>query len=342
MENRVRALSFPNLLYFIILVCIIPVVRPCLQCDHRVMLLHEDFLLAAASSSVEEQIELKKIMEHAVVTYKTTSEQMSGGLIDLTTLYRASTEYQSEFDRFQDSQLSGPLTFEAIQILEKGRRILEKHLHTFVQDGLCPNKCGELFQRVMNCLSCQYNLHNCLSTTQDCGEFLVEAAEGGQAVLDCFLPWHRLVVGRPEYHYTWAPGRHSPSNVRYKDTDFRVLVVTEDSSIVLNQLTVDEAGTYRCFLTDAKGTLLSRTYFLLSVTLSPVPTPRSLHTLPTLSNGDDAPPLPQPPTDLLQVIIAVVTALSLTASLCLAMAFRLMSLRQWRREERQQMGMIDI
>lgn len=37
-------------------------------------------------------------------------------------------------------------------------------------------------------------------------EYPVQAEEGGQAVLDCFLPWHRLLLGRPEYHYSWAPG----------------------------------------------------------------------------------------------------------------------------------------
>ncbi|KAJ8005774.1 hypothetical protein DPEC_G00121380 [Dallia pectoralis] len=327
MKTAIRAVSFPRFLSLLILMFIIPVARPCLQCDGGISLVHEDFLLSAASSSVEDQIELTKILEHAYVSYITTSEQQSGGLIDQTALYRASTEYLSEFDRFRGSKPSGPLTFETIQILEKGRKILEKHLQTFVLEGLCPNKCGRLYQKVMNCLSCQYILHNCPSTSQDCGEFLVEAAEGGQAVFDCFLPWHRLVVGRPEYHYTWAPGTHILANLT--EDDFGVLVVTEDSSIVLNQLTVDEEGTYRCLLTDAKGTVLSRTYFLLNVTPSPGPTPRSLLTLSPLSTADDTSSLPQLPTDLLLVIVAVVTALSLTASL--SMAFGLISLKQQRR-----------
>ncbi|XP_024294230.1 izumo sperm-egg fusion protein 1 isoform X1 [Oncorhynchus tshawytscha] len=342
MEKAVRALSFPlfvrllsvpSLLCLLSLLCCVPAGRPCLQCDRRVRLLHEDYLLAAASATIEDQIELKKILDYAYVTYTTTSNQYSG-VIDPTTLYRASTEYQSEFDRFQGSQLTGPLTFEAIQILEKGRKILEKHLQTFVQKGLCPNKCGLLYQRVMNCLSCQYMLHTCPSTTQDCGEYPVEAAEGGQAVLDCFLPWHSLVVGRTDYHYTWAPGTQRTANLT--EGDFRVLVVTEDSSVVLNQLHVDEEGTYRCLLTDGKGTVLSRTHFLLTVTPSPVPTPRSLLTLPSLPPSYDASPISHPPTDLLLVIIIMVTALSLTASLALAIAFGLMTLRQQREEEERE------
>lgn len=34
----------------------------------------------------------------------------------------------------------------------------------------------------------------------------VQAEEGEQAVLDCLQPWHHLLIGRPEYHFSWAPG----------------------------------------------------------------------------------------------------------------------------------------
>lgn len=34
----------------------------------------------------------------------------------------------------------------------------------------------------------------------------VQAEEGGQVVLDCLQPWHHLLRGKPEYHYSWAPG----------------------------------------------------------------------------------------------------------------------------------------
>lgn len=42
-----------------------------------------------------------------------------------------------------------------------------------------------------------------------------------------------------------------------------MLVVTEESKIVLNQLTTNEEGMYRCLLQDQKGTVLSRIYFKL-------------------------------------------------------------------------------
>ena len=44
-------------------------------------------------------------------------------------------------------------------------------------------------------------------------EHRVQAEEGGQAVLDCFLPWHRLLLGKPEYHYSWAPGEPGTEKV---------------------------------------------------------------------------------------------------------------------------------
>ena len=87
MEKAVRALSFtlsvrllsvPSLLCLLFLLCCVPVGRPCLQCDRRVRLLHEDYLLAAASATIEDQIELKKILDYAYVTYTTTSNQYSG------------------------------------------------------------------------------------------------------------------------------------------------------------------------------------------------------------------------------------------------------------------------
>ncbi|XP_069379600.1 izumo sperm-egg fusion protein 1 isoform X2 [Paralichthys olivaceus] len=140
----------------------------CLQCDRRVRLLHED--LALSAPTVADQIEMTKICDHAYVTYRDTSRERKG-VIDHTTLYRASTEYQSEFDDFLKTQHSGSVTFEAIQIMEKGRRILETHLDTFIRDGLCPNMCGLLNRRVMDCFSCRYKIYVCVSPSgqQECG-----------------------------------------------------------------------------------------------------------------------------------------------------------------------------
>uniref|UniRef100_A0A3Q3KFT4 Ig-like domain-containing protein n=1 Tax=Monopterus albus TaxID=43700 RepID=A0A3Q3KFT4_MONAL len=202
--------------------------KACLQCDRRIRLLHEDLVLSAPT--VADQIEMKKICDHAYVTYRETSLERNG--VIPTTLYRARTEYQSEFD-------------EAIQIMEKGRKILEKHLDAFIHD-LCPNML--LNQMVMDCFSCRYRIYICPSPTgqQDCG-YPLQAEEGGQAVLDCFLPWHRLLFGKPEYSYSWAPG----------------LVVTDDSSVILNQLHMDEQGIYRCSLQEA-GTIFYQITFLLN------------------------------------------------------------------------------
>ncbi|XP_035999458.1 izumo sperm-egg fusion protein 1 [Fundulus heteroclitus] len=115
--------------------------RACLQCDRTIRNMHDDFILSAPT--VSEQIELQKICDYAYVTYRDTSQNRKG-IIDPTTLYRAKTEYQSEFDRFLKTKPTGSLTFETIQIMEKGRKILEKHLDAFIPDGLCPNKCGKL------------------------------------------------------------------------------------------------------------------------------------------------------------------------------------------------------
>ncbi|XP_026198455.1 izumo sperm-egg fusion protein 1 isoform X2 [Anabas testudineus] len=297
------------LLMLVSLLCCVHAVKSCLQCDSRIRLLNEDLVLSA--SSVAEQIEIQMICDHAYVTYRETSlERM--GVIDPTTLYRARTEYQSEFNRFLNTDHSGSLTFDTIQMMEKGRKILEKHLDIFIRDGLCPNTCGLLNQRVMDCVSCRYMVYICPSPSgqQDCGEYPVQAEEGGQAVLNCFLPWHRLLLGKPEYHYSWAAG--VPGTKKLNESDFKPLVVTDDSSVILNQLHVDEQGTYRCSL-QGNGTVFYQVTFFLTVNPLPVETQRPLVTLPTLPRGDKYSPF-QPTEGLLVVVVAMVTALSLAAS----------------------------
>ncbi|XP_034451364.1 izumo sperm-egg fusion protein 1 [Hippoglossus hippoglossus] len=300
----------------------------CLQCDRRVRLLHED--LALSAPTVADQIEITKICDHAYVTYRDTSRDRKG-VIDHTTLYRASTEYHSEFDKFLKTHHSGPVTFEAIQIMEKGRRILEKHLDAFIRDGLCPNMCGLLNRRVMDCFSCRYKIYVCASPSgqQDCGEHRVQAEEGGQAVLDCFLPWHRLLLGKPEYHYSWAPGE--PGTEKLNETDFKGLVVTDESSVVLNQLHVEEQGTYRCSLQGQNGTVFYRVTFLLTVVTLPDEPQQPPATLPTLPHGDEYSSV-QPTEDMLVALIATVTALSLAASVCLIVILRTLMKQRWSRK----------
>ncbi|XP_041643280.1 izumo sperm-egg fusion protein 1 isoform X2 [Cheilinus undulatus] len=306
------------LLVLVSLICCVSVAEACLQCDRGIRLLHEDFALSAPS--VDDQIELKKICDHAYVMYEETSRERKG-VIDPTTLYRVKTEYQSEFDRFLETQHTGSVTFEAIMIMEKGRKILEKHLDTFIQDGLCPNKCGLLRRRIMDCFSCRYKIYICPSPSgqQDCGEYPVQAEEGGQAVLNCFLPWHRLLLGTPEYHYAWAPG--VPGAKKLIESDFSTLVVTDDSTVVLNQLRVNEQGTYRCSLRGPNGTVFYQVTFLLTVSPLPKQTHRPVGTLPRLPHGES---LSQPTEVLLVPFIAMVTALSLTASIGLTVVLGLM------------------
>ncbi|KAK2901912.1 izumo sperm-egg fusion protein 1 isoform X2 [Channa argus] len=312
------------LLMLVSLLCCFPAAKACLQCDSALRLLHDDLVLSA--TTVAEQIEIKKIRDHAYVTYRETSlERM--GVIDPTTLYRARTEYQSEFNRFLNMDHTGSVTFEAIQIMEKGRKILEKHLDIFISEGLCPNTCGHLNQRVMDCVSCHYKTYMCPSPTgeEDCGEYPVQAEEGGQAVLNCFLPWHLLLLGNTEYYYSWAQG--VPGTKQLNESDFSLLVVTDKSYVILNQLHVDEQGTYCCSLED-NGTIFYRVTFLLTVIPLPLRTHRPIVTLPTPPHRDIYAPF-QGTEGVLVPAIAMVTALSLAAIVGLTVVLGIM-MNQWR------------
>ncbi|KAM8886588.1 izumo sperm-egg fusion protein 1 isoform 2-T2 [Spinachia spinachia] len=307
-----------GLLWLASLLCCVHAAKACLQCDHKIRILLEDFVLSAPT--VHDQIEMTKIRDHAYVRYRETSQERKG-VIDSTTLYRARTEYQSELDRFLKTEHTGSATFKAIQILEKGRMILEKHLDTFIRDELCPNKCGLLKRRVMDCFSCHYKIYICPSPSgqPDCGELPVQAEEGGQAVLDCFLPWHHLLLGAPEYHYSSARGM--PGTEKLKESDFEALVVTDESSVVLNQLHADEQGTYRCSLQSQDGTVFYRVTFPLAVALLPDQTPRPVNVLPSLPLGDNY-SLSQSTASLLLPVVAMVTALSLVAIVGLTVVLR--------------------
>ncbi|XP_034092241.1 izumo sperm-egg fusion protein 1 [Gymnodraco acuticeps] len=310
------------------LLCCVPAAKACLHCDRSIRLLHEDFVLSAPS--VNDQIEIQKICDYAYVTYRETSQERKG-VIDPTTLYRVRTEYQSEFHRFLKTQHTGSVQFEAIQIMEKGRKILEKHLDIFIQDGLCPNKCGLLKRRVMDCFSCRYQIYVCPSPSgqQNCGDYPVQAEEGGQAVLNCFLPWHRILLEKTEYHYSWAPG--VPGTKKLNESDFKALVVTDDSSVVLNQLHVAEQGTYRCSLQGRNGTIFYRVTFLLTVAPVPEPALRPVVTLPSLPHGDNYSTFH--PEDLLVPLIAMVTAMSLAVIIGLTVVLGMMMSQRRATEE---------
>ncbi|XP_053277182.1 izumo sperm-egg fusion protein 1 [Pleuronectes platessa] len=295
----------------------------CLQCDRRVRLLHEN--LALSAPTLADQMEIKKIYSHTYVNYIETSRKRKG-IIDFTTLYRAGTEYRSEFNLFLKTPHSG--TSEAIQIMEKGRRILEKHLDAFIRDGLCPNMCGLLKRRVMDCVSCRFKIYVCASPSgqQECGEHRVQAEEGGQALLDCFLPWHQLLTGKPEYHFSWAPGK--PGTEKPNETDFKVLVVTDESFWILNQLEVEEQGTYRCSLQGRSGSVFYRVTFLLTVVPLPDEPQKPRLTLPTLpldyEYSND-----QHTEKIMVALLVTITALALVASAGLVFIMRTL-IKQWR------------
>lgn len=63
---------------WLVLVCVIPGVMSCLQCDLAVCHMHEDFISTKHNMTVQEQMDLKKIVSHAYVTYQDTSMQLSG------------------------------------------------------------------------------------------------------------------------------------------------------------------------------------------------------------------------------------------------------------------------
>ncbi|KAK3565387.1 hypothetical protein QTP86_007664 [Hemibagrus guttatus] len=233
-----------------VLVCVIPGIKSCLQCDLAIRHMHDDFMATKQKLTVQEQIDLKKILTHAYVTYQDTSTQLSGVI--------------------------GSIQWDMIKILEKGKRILKKHLEVFVAEA-----------------------HHLL------------AKEGEQVVLDCFLPWHTLVVGHAEYYYSWKRGATKFS----AEDEFEILVVTKDSKIVLNQLSVSEQGVYRCFLLDQHGTTLSHTHFMLIVTPMPTSPPRQIPTLPSLPHVDVK--HVQVHKDTLIIALALLAVLSISGSLAI-------------------------
>lgn len=64
------------MLMLVSLLSSVPAFKACLQCDRMIRRLHEDFVLSAPT--VDDQIEMKKICDHAYVTYKETSWERKG------------------------------------------------------------------------------------------------------------------------------------------------------------------------------------------------------------------------------------------------------------------------
>lgn len=77
------------------LLCCVPAATACLQCDRRIRLLHEDLVLSAPT--LNDQIEMKKIYDHAYVTYRETSRERKGVIGEIkawfsTTVHGVSVE----------------------------------------------------------------------------------------------------------------------------------------------------------------------------------------------------------------------------------------------------------
>ena len=73
------------LLVLVSLLCCVPAAKACLQCDRRIRLLLEDFVLSAPT--VNNQIEMKKICDHAYVTYRETSWERKGVIGEIKTWF---------------------------------------------------------------------------------------------------------------------------------------------------------------------------------------------------------------------------------------------------------------
>ncbi|XP_072563546.1 uncharacterized protein [Paramormyrops kingsleyae] len=242
---------------------------------------------------------------------------------DATTLSRASKEYRTEIDMLlHDVSLHTEQDRENVtkDMMDKGRRILQENLETFVHTGLCPNKCGLLYQRVINCYTCASEIRTCPSPPDrsTCGERHLEAEEGSSAVLDCSFPWHNLVEGDKVYQFS-----------RYSNPagKFMVFSATSSSSVVLNNINLDEQGVYQCRLLDSKNKVLTSLKYRLTVKPSAPTTP-----VPTLPPDDSGSLPPELPKDLLAAFVAAVIVLGLAGCCGLAVAFGL-ALRRERREE---------
>ncbi|XP_074495432.1 izumo sperm-egg fusion protein 1-like isoform X2 [Sebastes fasciatus] len=318
------------LLMLVSLLCCVPAAKACLQCDRSIRLRDDVYILQA--STIVIQMQLENIRRHAYNTFRETSRERMG-IIDATTFYRVKTEYQSEFDRFLSQPLVGSVPTETIQIMTLGRQILTKHLDRFIK--LCPNRCGLLRRRVLDCISCQYKTHVCPSpvTQPYCDSSSMLAFEGDQVVLNCFQPWHRLLLEKTEYHYSWSP--YLPGYLN--ENDFTVLVVTDDSSVILNQVQARDTGTYYCSLQSRSGTVFYRANYQLAVVPKPNTTHQPAITLPSLPLVESQ--SFQPVKDLLVPVIVMVTALSLAACVGLAVVLRMMMSQRRAAEEKRRRRM---
>lgn len=70
----------PGLLFLgcCFLTSLVPGTRMCLQCDSAIRHMHEDFVFSREKLTVQQQMDLKKIVDQAYVAYQDTSRELSG------------------------------------------------------------------------------------------------------------------------------------------------------------------------------------------------------------------------------------------------------------------------
>ncbi|XP_063046144.1 izumo sperm-egg fusion protein 1 [Engraulis encrasicolus] len=306
-------------------------VLSCLQCDRVVVLFHDEFLLNQPNLTIQEEIELRAIIDQAYESFQQSSLPYQG-VIDPTGLNRARTEYHNEFDRFWDEDRGDNIQADMLTIVTKGQEILEKHLESFFNDSLCPNECGVFNQTLMNCDNCEYEERICQpqDPPNDCNDQSLWAEEGDQVLLDCFLPWHSLVRGAKDYHYSW---RNNTYNGTSEEDGFQMLVVTPEPNIMLSQLTMAEGGVYRCVFQSRGGTVYSRTHFTLNVSAEPLTTPRPFLTLPPGPTGPGDGVKPKIPPHILTTSLALVSGLSLAGCLTVVIVLGKVMWRRYRTEK---------
>lgn len=79
----------------------------------------------------------------------------------------------------------------------------EINTHIFTQQNNFSN--SSLYKHIFNHTRISFP---CVLFGSLLSEHHVEADEGVGVVLDCFLPWHTLVVGQTEYYYSWLPAKN--------------------------------------------------------------------------------------------------------------------------------------
>ncbi|XP_025063567.1 izumo sperm-egg fusion protein 1 isoform X1 [Alligator sinensis] len=113
----------------------------------------------------------------------------------------------------------------------------------------CLNKCGQLLQLLTDCKTCKTDIHTC-SKDVHCGDRKLEVEEDEDLILDCALTWHHVSYGIKNYIFYRVWG-HTEQHI----------VSGPDPFLVRKEVTVNDSGSYRCEMRDAKNMLCSQMQF---------------------------------------------------------------------------------